>query len=1180
MSLKSITINGFKSFADKTTIYFDSGITGIVGPNGSGKSNITEAIRWVMGEQSAKSLRGEKMQDVIFAGSDSRPPLNRAEVILNFDNHSRDLNINQDEVEVRRRLFRGGDSEFLINNQRSRLKDIVSLFMDSGLGRQSFSIISQGKVEAIFNSKPVDRRSIVEESAGVSSFKVKKQRAEGQLQETDDNLKRISDIVHELSTQVEPLKKQASIAKDYKSQKSQYDEFNQDILAYEINEINQQKSKYTKKSNQIKKILDDIDQKVTISDQKLADNRQANVNLTKAIDDKQAQLTQLSRNLEILNRQKAVANERSDFNTTNVKSLKQQLILAKKDLAQFEQDLSTKLHQQTKLKLQVDELTAKTNSIKSDVTDDPSKISHEIDELKSDYMDLLQQQTTNHNELNYLLKQIDQANVTLRQLNNSKHELGQSLSKIKAEMLVNQNKETDLKLNNKKLIESTKKSALTLKQDQATLQNLQNAYSQKLRINQQSEAEYTSLERIIGQHQGFYQGVRSILNAKQHLTGIIGAVAELINVPEKYQTALESVASAQLQSVVTETQGDARDAIKYLRSNRSGRATFLPRDVIKSRKIASYQILNLKHQDYFLGIASDLISYDQNIGNVIENIFGNILIVTDINSAIKASNIINHRYRIVTLKGDVINPGGSMTGGQIRHNNALLSQQTRVKQLKIAINANKTELSKFRNQIFDLQSVIKNDESKSKNQQSQTQAIVDSLQDLKNNYQLSQQQKNNIDRQIKAYDYQIRSNQEQLQVLQAKARANKITANNVKKKLLAQDQTIKDKEQLLNNFDSQRTVLTQRLNNFETQLAVKKNDYKNIHNFINNLNKQIDNSKQQIVNVNEQLDKLNADRNDLSISTKDAQKQVVGIQNKLVQLNHDLTNLKSKRDELVEVTKTLDQQAKRNFDLQKTTSSEQESISIKLTQYSNQIDQRLAVLEGDYQITFEAAYKDLQTKRLQIDDEREKVKMLKMSINELGNVNLDSIDEYDKVKERYEFLTKQQNDLVSARQQLKSTMAEMDHEVATRFEKMFNKIAAAFEVIFPQMFGGGHAKLILTDPDNMLETGIEIVAQPPGKKFQRLSLLSGGERALTAITLLFAIIRVQPVPFCILDEVEASLDDANVDRFANFLNRYDKKTQFIVITHRRGTMVKVNRLYGVSMQETGVSKIISIDVNK
>lgn len=1181
MPLKSLTINGFKSFADKTKIDFTSGITGIVGPNGSGKSNITEAIRWVMGEQSAKSLRGDKMVDVIFAGSATRPQMNRAEVILEFDNRNKELKTTQDEVVICRRLFRNGDTEFLINNKNCRLRDITELFMDSGMGKQSFSIISQGRVEAIFNSKPVERRSIIEESAGVSLFKQKKQQAENKLSDTTDNLHRVSDIVSELSKQVEPLKKQASIARDYKEQKSKYDDIYQKILTIEIRDLSNQKHQIDKELREVKTSLQNISQQVTQANQQVEDNNQAVRTLTNQLDEKQAKLVEVTKTLEIYNSKIAVADERTGFNSTTkltltnqLKSVEEQKVKNDAKLVESNKKLAQCLEKITDFEKKLKDLQQLKQKTPADIKDN-------IAQLRTDYVNLLQDQVTNNNEQKFSQRQLERINAGISEQNSQLKEVTTNLESYKKD---HQKIDAEIKKlidDNQALLTRNQELEKSIQEITETGKNENNNYLKILENLQEIKARKKVLENMEQEHAGFFEGAKNVLNNKARLSGIVGAVAELISVPQDYQLAIQTVVSNQLQSIVTEDEVAAKHAIAYLRQNRGGRATFLPLNIIQARTINTNDLNKAKKVTGFVGVASDLVTYDGKVENIVKNILGNLLVAKNIDDATSISAAVNRKFRVVTLDGNVVNAGGSLTGGQQRRvNSSILSRKDELADLTKQLSKQELLMDQKQALVQDLRNQLVQFNAEKKRIDAKLANFNQSKSKFENEISTSQSEEKHFSERLDVIKYNLSKNQEEQTQINQDLATQKATAEKIQKEITATQQEIDQKQKLLTDFDTQLNKINHQEQELQTKLAVIKNNHANESDQNSYLKESISQATEQISELQGKLNDLDSEKNQLDLSNTEVKNRIKECQTEIKDLQDVVAKLKAEREKQQALSTELNSKAQRNFDLQKAAADQQESLAIQNTKLSNQIDSRLDTLSQDYQLTYEASLQDL--KRGDYDPEalKKEARLLKMGIEELGTVNLSAIDDYDKVKDRYEFLTQQQNDLLQARSQLLDTMSEMDKEVTTRFKKTFDEVSEAFEKIFPEMFAGGRAKLVLTEPDNLLESGIEIIAQPPGKKFQRLSLLSGGEKALTAITLLFAIIKAKPVPFCILDEVEASLDDANVYRFANYLNQYDDNTEFIVITHRKGTMMNVNRLYGVTMEESGVSRMLSVKVKE
>ena len=1181
MPLKSLTINGFKSFADKTKIDFTSGITGIVGPNGSGKSNITEAIRWVMGEQSAKSLRGDKMVDVIFAGSATRPQMNRAEVVLEFDNRNHELKSAQDEIIICRRLFRNGDTEFLINNKQCRLRDITELFMDSGMGKQSFSIISQGRVEAIFNSKPVERRSIIEESAGVSLFKQKKQQAENKMSETTDNLHRVSDIVSELSKQVEPLKEQASIARDYQEQKSKYDSIYQKILTIEIKNLSAQKHQIDKELREVKLSAQNIAQQVKIANKQVEENNAAINSLSQKIDENQTKLVENTRTLEVYNGKVAVADERSGFNSTNQLSLKKQLDELKKQKSINEKKLADSNQKLADCEAQIADFQKQLKDVQQLKQKTPADIEKNIGDLRDKYVDLLQEQVSNNNEQNFSQKQLDRIQALLDDQNQQIQTINDELSQSQDKHQTIESKVKALIADNKSLIEHDQALAKEIDQVTETGKQENRNYLSVLEGLQEIKARKKVLENMEQEHAGFFEGAKNVLNNQSKLTGIVGAIAELISVPKEYQLAIETVVSNQLQSIVTEDEGSAKQAIAYLRQSRGGRATFLPLNIIKPRSLYANDLNKAQAIAGFVGVASDLINYDSKVENIVKNILGNLLVSENIDAATKISAAVGRKYRVVTLDGNVVNAGGSLTGGQQRRvNSNILTRKDDLTALTKELSKKELLLDQKQKTVQDLRQKLIGLNAEKKTADEKLASFNQEKNQLENSMSTYQNEEKHFNERLDVVKYSLSKNKTEESELKSNLQQQEQLATDIKDKIDQVQSEIKQKEQILADFDSELSSINENEQALQTKLAVVQSKHESELSQNNDLKENSISLEQQVAEAETRLKDLDSEKDKLQLSNSEVKEKISQLKQTIAELQKNATELKDKRQEQQELSTQLNAKAQRNFDLQKNASDQQETLAIKNTKLSNEIDSRLDTLSQDYQLTYEASLVELNKGDYDPDQLQKKARLLKMGIDELGTVNLSAIADYDKVKDRYEFLTQQQNDLLQARAQLLDTMSEMDKEVTTRFKKTFDEVANAFEDIFPEMFAGGRAKLVLTEPDNLLETGIEIIAQPPGKKFQRLSLLSGGEKALTAITLLFAIIKVKPVPFCILDEVEASLDDANVYRFANYLNQYDDNTEFIVITHRKGTMMNVNRLYGVTMEESGVSRMLSVEVKK
>ncbi|AJY61303.1 chromosome segregation protein SMC [Lactobacillus helveticus] len=1181
MPLTELVLDGFKSFADRTTIHFNDGITGIVGPNGSGKSNITEAIRWVMGEASAKSLRGMNMKDVIFAGSQYRKPLNKAEVTLIFDNQKRELAFDADEVSITRKILRSGDSEFLINGQQVRMRDVRTLFLDSGISQNSLAIISQGRVDQILNSRPEQRRVIFEEAAGVLHFKQQKEAAQGQLKKTQDNLIRINDLVKELEGRLEPLHEQSSLAKEYKFQKAGLDKELKSLLAFEIEDINKQKEDVQKSADKNKILLSKLDAEVKESQDAVSKKRAEYQEIRDEREKVQNELLKLGQQLSDLNANLQMAEQSRQFDDATKIEYQNQVETLKKSLVELNAQLDNLQKDQVSLKKQQAVLQKKRDKLTGELSENPEELNKKLEDCRNDYIQLLQDQAAVNNQvinLNTELKRSKadttyQSNDVAKQLTEAKAELEKLRTEGKNLTAKRKDKNTafaEINDQSKELNEQIRRLQETVNDERNKLEKI--------------EARHEALINIQKRHEGYYYGVRNVLNHLSDFPGVIGVVGELLTFPAELEAAMTTALGGGVQDLITDSRNSAKNAINQLKRSRAGRATFLPLDGLRQYTIPQSTVTILKSFNGFKGIASDLVESktDHNITAAINYLLGSVVIVDSIENAMAISQRIG-RYRIVTLDGDVVSPGGSMTGGQKNlRNNSPLQTATEINQLEQQI---KSLTSSFKEDQAQLKALV----DQSVEVDKKLQELHDSLQEINQTINETAISFQNQEKEVKRlqdantlYESRVKERNDHIVELQ-----KQIADANDKQTLLSKQG--KEKKSRMNelqsrikNFNNLSQRVQSELSKLDPQIAVFANKLENLAVQEKDMRNQIDNNQKQAADLKEKLASLNQNGELSAKKNADLKNQKTEIKQKHEELQNRLNELSSQLGQLDAQINQLDQVASRNYDLRKDAAIEQEDYSVKIAKFNSLIDQRLETLRDDYALTFEAAIAQAEGKNDQETRDKlaKSVKLHRMSIEDIGPVNLDSIQEYEDVKKRYDFLNGQQNDLLKARDDLEKSMNELDEEVNSRFKATFEAVAESFKKIFPLVFGGGKAKLELTEPNNLLETGIEIIAQPPGKKLQRLSLLSGGERALTAITLLFAMLQVNPVPFCLLDEVEAALDDANVTRFAQFLLKYDLKTQFIVITHRRGTMKQADQLYGVVMQESGVSQVLSVSLKE
>ena len=1181
MPLTELVLDGFKSFADRTTIHFNDGITGIVGPNGSGKSNITEAIRWVMGESSAKSLRGTNMKDVIFAGSQYRKPLNKAEVTLIFDNRKRELAFDTDEVSITRNILRSGDSEFLINGQQVRMRDVRTLFLDSGISQNSLAIISQGRVDQILNSRPEQRRVIFEEAAGVLHFKQQKEAAQGQLKKTQDNLIRINDLVKELEGRLEPLHEQSSLAKEYKFQKAGLDKELKSLLAFEIEDINKQKETIQKSADKNKILLSKLDAEVKESQNAVSEKRAEYQKIRDEREKVQNELLKLSQQLSDLNANLQMAEQSRQFDDATKIEYQNQVETLKKSLVQLNAHLESLQKDQASLKKQQAVLQEKRGKLTGELSENPEELNKKLEDCRNDYIQLLQDQAAVNNQVINLNTELKRSKADTTYQSN---DVGKQLSEAKAELEKLRAEGKDLTAKRK-----DKNAAFAEASDQSNdlndqIRRLQQTVNDERNKLEKIEARHEALINIQKRHEGYYYGVRNVLNHLNDFPGVIGAVGELLTFPAELEAAMTTALGGGVQDLITDSRNSAKNAINQLKRSRAGRATFLPLDGLRQYTIPQSTVTTLKSFNGFKGIASELVESktDHNITAAINYLLGSVVIVDTIENAMAISQRIG-RYRIVTLDGDVVSPGGSMTGGQKNlRNNSPLQTATEINQLEKQISSLTRSFKEDQAQLKDLVDQSVKVENKLQKLHDSLQEINQTINEAAISFQNQEKEVKRLQDANTLYESRVKQRNDHIVELQ-----KQIAEANDKQALLSK-QGEEKKSQMnelqlrIKNFNNLSQRVQSELSKLDPQIAVFANKLENLAVQEKDKRNQIDNNKKQAADLKEKLTDLNQN-GELSVKKNtDLKKQKEEIKQKNEQLQNKLNELSSQLGQFDAQINQLDQVASRNYDLRKDAAIEQEDYSVKIAKFNSLIDQRLETLRDDYALTFEAAIAQAEGQNDQETREKlaKSVKLHRMSLEDIGPVNLDSIQEYEDVKKRYDFLNGQQNDLLKARDDLEKSMNELDEEVKSRFKATFEAVAESFKRIFPLVFGGGKAKLELTEPNNLLETGIEIIAQPPGKKLQRLSLLSGGERALTAITLLFAMLQVNPVPFCLLDEVEAALDDANVTRFAQFLLKYNLKTQFIVITHRRGTMKQADQLYGVVMQESGISQVLSVSLKE
>ncbi|MFM0791561.1 chromosome segregation protein SMC [Streptococcus suis] len=1176
MYLKSIEMQGFKSFADKTKVVFDRGVTAVVGPNGSGKSNITESLRWALGESSAKSLRGGKMPDVIFSGTESRKALNYASVVVTLDNSTGFIANKQKEIKVERHIYRSGDSEYLIDGQKVRLRDIHDLFMDTGLGRDSFSIISQGRVEAIFNSKPEERRAIFEEAAGVLKYKTRKKETESKLAQAQGNLDRLDDIIYELDNQVKPLEKQAQTAKKFLELDGQRKELYLDVLVAqlslgkeklsekeaELESVKTELTSYYKQRSELEQENQNLKEKRHRLSEQLEREQAVLLDLTKLISDleRKIEVHKLESSQNELSRQEAQA--RLENLLTRREQLAEQIEQKQETLAQLDSSLSS-------LK---DDIAAVDKEI-SYFSEDPDQV---LDHLREQYVALMQEEAEASNSLTKIQQDIanqislsESKSEDLARLQTEKQTAQEVLDKSRKSL-----EEADHVL--RQLLESYQTKKTELDQVQTAYQAEQGRLFDLLDQLKGKQARQSSLEAILKNHSNFYAGVKAVLQAAPILGGIIGAVSEQLTFDTRYQTALEIALGGASQNVIVEDEATAKRAIAFLKEKRQGRATFLPLTTIKPRQLSGQQVSLLESSEGFLGLASDLVTYQPNLDAIFQNLLGTIAIFDTIDHANQAARATKFQVRMVTMDGAEIRPGGAFAGGSNRNNSTTF--------IKPELDALLGEIAELSSQLQEQESLV----AAKKTSLDQTREALETIkaegEEARLNQQsarIHQEQAENRLAQLSAqYDLQMSQvSPTILTELEEAAAKEEVNVQALNEKKLALDQQI---NQVRDNRDSIQESL-QKLQTQKGQLTLEQAELTSQLRFEQTDLRRLQEEKvvadKEISLLEDMIDQKLEALEDTSIEILEEQLQAAS--DKQNQTNQILIRLKFELEDIdgqfEDLEERLQQARTKNDDLIR----KQAKLEADCEQVGDKLRTLLGNLTEHFKLSFEAAQSQAkEVENLAVAEQS--LKDLERAIRALGPVNLDAIEQYDEVNNRLTFLNEQRTDILSARDLLLDTIHEMDDEVKERFKVTFEAIRESFKQTFKQMFGGGSADLILTEGD-LLTAGVEISVQPPGKKIQSLNLMSGGEKALSALALLFSIIRVKTIPFVILDEVEAALDEANVKRFGDYLNRFDKESQFIVVTHRKGTMAAADAMYGVTMQESGVSKIVSVklkDVEK
>ncbi len=1187
MYLKRLDIQGFKSFADKISLDFNGGITSVVGPNGSGKSNIADAIRWVLGEQSVKTLRGSKMEDVIFAGTEHRKPLGFAEVSITIDNADAALPIAFGEVTITRRVFRSGESEYLINKTPCRLKDITELLLDTGIGRDGYSVIGQGRVDEILSSRSEDRRHIFEEASGIMKYKVRKLEAEKKLELTRQNLERINDIIIELESQLGPLKEQSETARKYLDLRENLKELEVNVY---LDSMEKFREKLKDLDEQYKTVRDNMEAENRKLEEITSSNKQK-TDLLKAFDEKletaRQQFYALEGDLERCSSDIKLNNEKKGNLAQNIERLDSEAAELQTKLTGLDKEEAAKQNKLKYLEKQLQDYTAKLSEYERQMEEllktlDESE--RHIELLKTGIMDKLDVQSDKKLQINHVTTHMENMHKRQKSIDNEiyQHVVENDREKMKKE----------------DLSESIQHASEQIRKQKARLQELsgERAESDKmldgLRIKQskiKSDIQFkTSRARTLREMEqnleGYNRSVRQVLQAcresQEFGKGIHGALAQLIKVDRKYEAAIEMTLGSALQNIVTQSEEAAKKAIEYLKANKLGRATFLPISSVNGKSFDSSTLGRITRSEGFCGVASDLVACDSQYDGIIASLLGKVVVVDHLDNAIHMARHFSYSFRIVTLEGDILSTGGSMSGGSLENRGTgILSRNREITELDTELQSLKSaeaalekdiallveDIGQINTEISSVENDLKNNELVKIRDESHLAQVEENMKKLAARMDMLKQEKEQLDRQLKDISRELEKYQQELAVIELEISDTKKTIAEHQEKH-KEDQTVRDA------LHTDITDFKISVNSIRESMDSVKETTERLTSEKDSLTKGIarkGSEKTKYLDEIKHLEELNEGLQEV-IRKHEAEKS-----GKTFELDRLAEERKMLEEDLYDIVNKINDANKNILLLQE----EYSRVEVKKAKLETEMEALQDRMWNEYELTWSVA-QQLKKDIGSLTQASKRITELRNAIKELGAVNVASIEEYVKAKERHEFMAAQRNDMEQAREKLLRVVQEMTSIMKKQFLEQFKLINDHFNIVFKELFNGGRAALLLSDQENVLESGIEIEVQPPGKKLQNMMLLSGGERAFTAIALLFSILRLKPSPFCVLDEIEAALDDANVYRFADYLRKYSSQTQFIMVTHRKGTMEGSDMLYGVTMQEHGVSRIVSMKMGE
>lgn len=1181
MYLKKLELQGFKSFADKTVLEFMPGITTVIGPNGSGKSNISDAIRWVLGEQSMKSLRGSKTEDVIFAGTQNRKSLGFAEVSMVMDNSDQKLPIEYNEVTITRKLYRSGESGYYINKTPCRLKDVLELFMDTGIGKDGYSIIGQGKIDEILSNKSEERRHIFEEAAGIVKYRVRKAESEKKLEQTKLNLLRINDIISEIEANIEPTKIQAEKAKEYLRLRDELKSIEIGLFIHNIND-------YKKRIEEVINDQDIYNTQLVRENERLSNIQELKEKLRASLDSITEQIEKMQ-NLGFENEKKKeqikadinINLEKINNNNANFERLEKEIIENDERLKVLEEEINQKNDKKTNLtenkdkfvkeleekeaelkkltdKMSEKELDMETKKKKvEDNTDEKYEISNAISTLKANVENSKSRKKAVEEEIDVNISELDSSRMQKSEISQKFAEIEAKREKIKGDLnkIDEKRKESDAKLKEYDLKINQCESEIRMKDSRM-----------KFLIETEKEKE------------GYIRSVKSILqDCEKDLSlkkGVHGVIANLISVPKEYETAIEMCLGQSMQNIVTDTEEDAKKLVEHLRKFNLGRASFLPITSVKGKKLDK-----IKSEKGVIGIASDLVKFDKKYEQIVLSLLGRTLIVDTMDNAIAIARKNSYGFRIVTLQGDVLNPSGAISGGSVSTKTVnILGRSREIEELKKTIAELEKKVEKLKKDKSEYESSIED-------LLEEIEGLENELKDIEIVYATEKQRVSSIEEAVSKVEKRLEKLRDEKKSIEEQLKINEQTQNDLNEKISAIDEENKklsEEIEEFSNHNKETQTIVDDLNFDITNLKISVSSFdeseasineivERINNDIENLKQSTENKKEQKIKLTEENDKLEELNIKLNEEAENLLKEVSNSGTKVEELKNDRI---TKNQKLEEAEENFTDQMEKIDGLKEQVNK----ADIKKSKYEVELEQIISKMWEEYEITPNDPGEYEEPKN--VAEVQKQVNKIRGEMKDLGSVNIDSIEEYKKLKERYDFMNEQRLDLETTMAKLRNVITDMTTVMKKQFEDRFRVINKNFSEVFVELFGGGKAELKLTDEDNILESGIEIEVQPPGKKLQNMMLLSGGERAFTAIALLFAILKINPAPFCVLDEIEAALDDVNVYRFAEYLKKFAQESQFLVITHRKGTMEAANTVYGITMQENGISKLLSLDLKK